>query len=155
MVAKGDRKPIFPHALGREDSATIAPLLVAASEIADGRTATIRLDDGFEAAVPASVGRAFLDLLTLLATKERATLLVLDESEELTPGEAGRLLGVPTVEMFRLLKEGLLPFRDAGRHHRIRGEDVLALIQEGGQYEPKSRRWVRYVDRDGKSHETQ
>jgi len=75
--------------------------------------------------VPASIGAAIRDLLRTLRTSNRVA--VIGESEELSPEEAGRILGISRPLVVRKMDAGKLPFHYVGAHRRCKLSDVLAL----------------------------
>ncbi|HJT15625.1 MAG TPA: helix-turn-helix domain-containing protein [Dongiaceae bacterium] len=86
--------------------------------------------DGTEERVrmPASIGTAIRDLLRTLRTSNRVA--VIGESEELSPEEAGKILGISRPLVVRKMDAGKLPFRYVGAHRRCKLSDVLALKEE-------------------------
>src|SRR5262245_25531046 len=50
---------------------------------------------------------------------------------ELSPADAGEILGVSRPTVVRLMEAGELPFRFEGKHHRCKLEDVLRLKATG------------------------
>ena len=59
-------------------------------------------------------------------------VVILRPTQEITPAEAARVLGVTRQFVDRLCADGVLPFRrlPASRHRRIRAADVLAVAAE-------------------------
>ena len=84
--------------------------------IADQDPATIR--------VPASAASVLTQVLATLAEGRPVSVAAADE--ELTTREAAELLNVSRPHLTKLLKEGEIPFRKVGSHHRVRRRDVLA-----------------------------
>lgn len=78
--------------------------------------------------MPASTGTAIRDLLRTLRTSNRVA--VIGESEELSPEEAGKILGISRPLVARKMDAGKLPFRYVGAHRRCKLSDVLALKEE-------------------------
>ena len=54
---------------------------------------------------------------------------------ELSPADAGKILGISRPTVVRLMQAGKLPFRFEGKHHRCKLEDVLRL-QAAGERRP-------------------
>ncbi len=73
--------------------------------------------------VPPAVREMLSRALPRLA--EGGGVVVLGLGTELTPRQAAGLLGVSRPFVARLLKEGRIPSRTVGTHHRIAIEDVL------------------------------
>lgn len=86
--------------------------------------------DGTEERVrmPASIGAAIRDLLRALRTSNHVAMIA--NSEELSPEEAGKILGISRPLVVRKMDAGKLPFRYVGAHRRCRLSDVLALKEE-------------------------
>jgi excisionase family DNA binding protein len=78
-----------------------------------------------------------LDRLLLTAMEELAQgeVFVLRGDEEVSPAEAGELLGLSRQFVDRLIDEGDLPARQlpSSRHRRIRVTDVVAFQQQRDQ----------------------
>ncbi|MBN9609582.1 MAG: helix-turn-helix domain-containing protein [Actinobacteria bacterium] len=64
-----------------------------------------------------------------------ARVVVLRTEEEVTPGEAARILGVTRQFVDRLCEDGVLAFRrlPGSRHRRIRVLDVIDVVAEREQ----------------------
>jgi excisionase family DNA binding protein len=95
---------------------------------AEARRLSLRLaDDPSESSV---ISRAMRSMLDDIAQGER--LIVLHEDEDLTPGQAARIIGVTRQYVDRLLSSGVLAYRriPGSKHRRIRVGDVVALAAE-------------------------
>lgn len=75
--------------------------------------------------VPASAAVLIGTLLDHLYRGERVA--VLSEDQEVTPNEAGAILGVSRPLVVHRMEIGDLPFRLVGKHRRTRLKDVLEL----------------------------
>ena len=75
--------------------------------------------------VPASAAALIGTLLDHLYRGERVA--VLSEDQEVTPNEAGAILGVSRPLVVHRMEIGDLPFRLVGKHRRTRLKDVLEL----------------------------
>lgn len=64
--------------------------------------------------------------LTELASRHPGIAIV-PIDRELSPADAGELLGISRPTVVRLMEAGKLPFRFEGKHHRCKLEDVLGL----------------------------
>jgi excisionase family DNA binding protein len=72
------------------------------------------------------------ELLTLLQTildriAKTGDLLLLNQEAELTPEQAGKILGVSRPVVYHRMDSGRLPYRAVGTHRRVRLDDVLKL----------------------------
>ena len=76
--------------------------------------------------LPASIVAALRDCLTALGEGEG--VLLLDEGTELSPEQAGQILGISRPLVYLRMDNGRLPFRTIGSHRRLRLSDVLALV---------------------------
>ncbi|MCL2804151.1 MAG: hypothetical protein FWD29_09430 [Micrococcales bacterium] len=79
------------------------------------------------------VTRVVRSMLTDVA--QGAKVVVLRTEDEVTPAEAGKMLGVTRQFVDRLCEDGVLEFRRLpnSRHRRIRVQDVLSVGQEREQ----------------------
>ncbi|MBX3275272.1 MAG: helix-turn-helix domain-containing protein [Sandaracinaceae bacterium] len=75
--------------------------------------------------LPARVFDALLELLRHTAEGNAVTLVPVHA--ELTTQQAADLLNVSRPHLIKLLESGALPFHRAGRHRRIRAEDLFAF----------------------------
>jgi excisionase family DNA binding protein len=64
--------------------------------------------------------------LTELVSKHPGIAIV-PIDRELSPADAGEILGISRPTVVRLMEAGELPFRFEGKHHRCKLEDVLRL----------------------------
>jgi excisionase family DNA binding protein len=64
--------------------------------------------------------------LAELASKHPG-IAILPIDRELSPADAGEILGISRPTVVRLMEAGELPFRFEGKHHRCKLEDVLRL----------------------------
>ena len=87
-------------------------------------TLTIGDQDPATIRVPASAASVLTQVLATLAEGRPVSVAAADE--ELTTREAAELLNVSRPHLTKLLKEGEIPFRKVGSHHRVRRRDVLA-----------------------------
>ncbi len=86
-------------------------------ESAHGRQVTLRLE-----------GRLADIIRKIASTMSRVDALAYGGlSSELTPEQAGKILGVSRPLVVRRMDDGRLPFRYEGAHRRCRLEDVLKL----------------------------
>lgn len=112
---------------GREDARKSASLLLA--------WAALRLPAGLflEKATGESdtleLSGELLNLLQTLLDRIAKTgdLLLLNQEAELTPEQAGKILGVSRPVIYHRMDSGRLPFRQVGTHRRVRLDDVLKL----------------------------
>ncbi len=83
--------------------------------------------------------------LTALASKHPGIAIV-PIDRELSPADAGEILGISRPTVVRLMEAGELPFRFEGKHHRCKLEDVLqlktALERRPARARPMSKREV-------------
>src|SRR5262245_51404908 len=68
--------------------------------------------------------------LTELVTKHPGIAMI-PIDRELSPADAGEILGISRPTVVRLMETGALPFRFEGKHHRCKLEDVLRLKSAG------------------------
>jgi excisionase family DNA binding protein len=78
--------------------------------------------------MPGVLHRMLVRALPHLA--EGGAIAVLPLGRELTPRQAAELLGVSRPFVVKLLREGRIPSRTVGSHHRVALEDVLAYKVE-------------------------
>jgi excisionase family DNA binding protein len=99
---------------GRRDAEALALQL---SKITRTRSADLKVQ---------GVMLKLLRELTELASKHPGVAIIpLDR--ELSPADAGEILGISRPTVVRLMEAGELPFRLEGKHHRCKLEDVLRL----------------------------
>lgn len=91
---------------------------------AAARQLAARVDDGSE------LGHALREVLEDVANGR--SVVILRPSEEVTPAEAAKVLGVTRQFVDRLCAEGVLAFRrlPSSRHRKILLSDVLAVAAE-------------------------
>lgn len=78
--------------------------------------------------IPASMMTAIQELVRTLRVAGRVAVIA--ESDELTPEEAGKILGYSRPLVVRKMEAGKLPFHYVGAHRRCRLSDVLALKED-------------------------
>jgi excisionase family DNA binding protein len=113
---------------------------------------TVVHKDGTEERVrmPASIGTAIRDLLRTLRISNRVA--VIGESEELSPEEAGKILGISRPLVVRRMDAGKLPFHYVGAHRRCKLSDVLALKEEEDRRSQALRELVEDSEDLAKNH---
>jgi excisionase family DNA binding protein len=77
------------------------------------------------AEVPRSMLSGIEGLVELMAAKGEAT--VVDDEKEITPEDAAPLLGMSRPMVVHRIKQGDIPHRMVGTHHRLKLSDVLAF----------------------------
>lgn len=82
---------------------------------------------GQRADVPPEVADALAETLTALTHRGGVVIGAVDE--DVTTGQAARMLGVSRTYVCRLVDEGRLPCRYVGTHRRIKTTDVLAFAE--------------------------
>lgn len=109
------------HAL----AATLDPVQPSVRSDAKDLAERLHGDTAVESAV-----RSMLD-----AVADGARVVVLRADDEVTPGEAAKLMGVTRQFVDRLCEDNVLDFRrlPGSRHRRIRVEDVLEIATEREQ----------------------
>jgi excisionase family DNA binding protein len=115
-VAKGDQGEIRKavELLGHSGPGERAGLFVSRP---DGKKIAVEL--------PPKVVEAMRGLLAkLIETNE---VLLVNEEAELSPEDAGKILGVSRPLIYKRMDDGHLPFREVGAHRRVLLRDVLAL----------------------------
>ena len=105
----------------------VAPITLSAessSSRAAARQLAARIDDGSE------LGHTLREVLEDVARGR--SVVILRPSEEVTPAEAAKVLGVTRQFVDRLCAEGVLAFRrlPSSSHRKILLSDVLALADE-------------------------
>jgi excisionase family DNA binding protein len=128
----GDAVRIDPGPDDRERAAAVSRVASGVSE------ATLRLPDGKEVALPASLLAALLATAGHLSQGHGVTVLATDV--RLTPAEVAELLGLSRPFVARLLDGGEIPaeYLPGSRHRVVRLADVLEF---------KSRRERRRIGR--------
>ena len=76
--------------------------------------------------------------LAELASKHPGIAMV-PIDRELSPADAGEILGISRPTVVRLMEAGELPFRFEGKHHRCKVEDVLRLKAAGKRHGSRDR----------------
>jgi excisionase family DNA binding protein len=100
--------------------------------------------------MPASIGTAIRELLRTLRISNRVA--VIGESEELSPEEAGKILGISRPLVVRKMDAGKLPFHYVGAHRRCKLSDVLALKEEEDRRNQALRELVEDSEDLAKNH---
>ena len=118
---------------GRRDAQALARQL---SKIAHRRSADLKIQGAM---------LKLLRELTELVSKHSGIAMV-PIDRELSPADAGKILGISRPTVVRLMQAGKLPFRFEGKHHRCKLEDVLRLKAAGerrpSRHRPMSKREV-------------
>lgn len=83
---------------------------------------------GERVSLPAEVAQVLALVIDAMARGQAVT--VLPHNQTLTTQEAADLLGVSRPTVVRILDQGLIPYRQPGRHRRILLRDVLTYIEE-------------------------
>jgi excisionase family DNA binding protein len=99
---------------GRRDAEALARQL---SKITRTRSADLKVQ---------GVMLKLLRELAELASKHSG-ITIIPVDRELSPADAGEILGVSRPTVVRLMETGELPFRLEGKHHRCKLEDVLRV----------------------------
>jgi excisionase family DNA binding protein len=103
---------------GRRDAEALARQL---SRIARSRSADLR--------VQGVMLKLLREITELVSRHPGVAIIPLDR--ELSPADAGEILGISRPTVVRLMEAGELPFRFEGKHHRCKLEDVLRLKAAG------------------------
>lgn len=118
---------------GRRDAEALARQL---SKITRTRSADLKVQ---------GVMLKLLRELTEMVSKHSGIAMI-PIDRELSPADAGEILGISRPTVVRLMEGGELPFRFEGKHHRCKLEDVLRLKAAGDRHlsrdRPMSRREV-------------
>jgi excisionase family DNA binding protein len=117
---------------GRRDAEALAHQL---SKVGRTRSANLKVQ---------GVMLELLRALTELVLKHPGIAMVAID-RELSPADAGEILGVSRPTVVRLMEAGELPFRREGKHRRCKLEDVLQLKAAG---EPRTSRNRRISKRE-------
>lgn len=82
-----------------------------------------------------------------MRTSVRNEAVVIASSDQLTTGEAAKLLSCSRQHVVDMCDEGLLPFAWAGRHRRILRRDIEAVRRGGDRLNRSERRslWLAHV----------
>jgi excisionase family DNA binding protein len=120
------------HSIPEKDKEPARNLLrtVEAAEAGD-RVYMVVVRPGGErvhAEVPPSMLASIEGMVELMAAKGEAT--VIDDEQEITPEEAAPLLGMSRPMVVHRIKQGDIPHRMVGTHHRLKLSDVLAFREE-------------------------
>jgi excisionase family DNA binding protein len=111
---------------GRRDVEALARQL---NKVARTRSADLKVE---------GVMLKLLRELTEVASKHPG-IAIIPIDRELSPADAGEILGVSRPTVVRLMKAGELPYRLEGKHHRCKLEDVLRLKSAGEQRPSRER----------------
>jgi excisionase family DNA binding protein len=111
---------------GRRDAEALARQL---NEMTHSRSAELKVQ---------GVMLKLLRELTELASKHPGIAIV-PIDRELSPADAGEILGISRPTVVRLMEAGQIPFRFEGKHHRCKLEDVLRLKAIGERRPPRDR----------------
>ena len=122
---------IHRHAVddaGRQAADALSTMLSGATSGSNFHLVVVRPDGSRDhVPIPERVTTAIGDLLALLSQTGEAS--VVDEQAEVSPEDAAVLLGVSRPTVMHRLRQGDLPHRMVGSHHKVRLADVLALRQ--------------------------
>jgi excisionase family DNA binding protein len=110
----------------RRDAEALARQL---SKIARARSADLKVQ---------GVMLKLLREVTELVSKHSGIAIV-PIDRELSPADAGEILGISRPTVVRLMEAGQLPFRFEGKHHRCKLEDVLRLKAAGARGRSRKR----------------
>ena len=117
------------HAIPDQDREPVRKLLRAVESVGTGDSVFVVVvpesGEPVQTEVPRSLLPGIGGLVGLMAIRGEAT--VVDDEEELTPEQAAPLLGMSRPMVVHRIKQGDLPHRMVGTHHRIRLSDVLAF----------------------------
>jgi excisionase family DNA binding protein len=114
---------------GRRDARVGVEVLDRAAAGDRVEMALVRADGTRESfTVPPGLATLIRDVLEKAAGSER--MAVLQEDAELSPEQAGRLLGISRPLVVRRMDDGRLPFRYVGTHRRARLSDVLRVREQ-------------------------
>ncbi len=116
---------------------TIVPFSGAAEDLTEvrrfaqfagrGRRLRLVVDDGPPVDVPAAVGEALAEVVSILSRGR--PVLVLPQNAELTTGEAAEILGVSRPTVVKLMEDGVLAFTRPNSSRRVALHDVLEYKQ--------------------------
>jgi excisionase family DNA binding protein len=115
---------------GRRDAEALARQL---SKITRTRSADLRVQ---------GVMLKLLRELTELVSKHPG-IAIIPIDRELSPADAGEILGISRPTVVRLMEAGDLPFRYEGKHHRCKLDDVLLLKAAGKRHSSRDRSMSR------------
>lgn len=76
--------------------------------------------------LPPEIGRALQQILEVMAGGGTVTVTAMPD--ELTTSSAAELLGVSRPTVMRMIADGELEASKVGSHHRLKREDVLAVL---------------------------
>ena len=88
------------------------------------RVADVEHDEHIE--LPSGIVAVLTEVLDAIAAGQAVTIM--PENAELTVMQAADVLNVSLPFMTKLLKENKIPFRMAGKHYRIRFNDVIEYM---------------------------
>jgi excisionase family DNA binding protein len=108
-------------ATGRRDAEALARQL---GKVARTRSADLK--------VQGVMLKLLRELTELVSEHPGIALVPIDR--ELSPADAGQILGVSRPTVVRLMEAGELPFRFEGKHHRCKLQDVLRLKAAGERH---------------------
>ena len=95
------------------------------------QSASLKLGPGQEIPLPASLTR--LVVQALASAGEGKRIVLLEETEEMTPEEAAAFLHVSRPYLVKKLEAGEIPFHWVGSHRRLLVTDVIAYKQQRRQ----------------------
>lgn len=125
-------KVVREHRLSKEGAErSVDVLLALLGGLKGGGVSLVHADDASNAVpIPEELHAPLIDLVSLLAAKQEASILVLDENDEVYSLDAAKLLQCRMEDLEALMARGGLEFQRVGTHRKFSVRALLKAYQE-------------------------